>query len=393
MLAQRLQRVQPARTMEMNERAQALQRQGVPVWNLTAGEPDFPTPAPVQEAALQAMRAGHTRYTAPAGIPELRTALAQWETARLGVEIRPNQVIVTSGGKQALYNFFMAFLNPGDEVLIPTPCWVSFYEQVRLADGVPVFVPTSPAHDFFPTVDDLNRYRTARTRALILNTPNNPTGQVIQLKALRDIVAWSIEREVFIVFDECYADLTFPPHRHWHPLQLVPEARPWVLSVNTFSKTFCMTGWRVGWAVGPEVWISAMTTVQSHSTSHPTSICQWAALAALQIPPDSVQSMRATYERRGRWLYDRLARRPGLRPYMPQGAFYVWVDVQEWLRALETDDFGLALRLLEEAHVATVPGEAFQTSGYLRLSFATSEAVLENAWAALTDFADRHGLP
>jgi aspartate aminotransferase len=393
MLAQRLRQVQPARTMEMNERAQTLQRQGISIWNLTAGEPDFPTPAPVQEAALQAMRAGHTRYTPSAGIPELRAALAQWETARLGLEVRPNQVIVTSGGKQALYNFFMAFLNPGDEVLIPTPCWVSFYEQVRLADGLPVFVPTSPDHGFFPTVHDLERYRTARTRALVLNTPNNPTGQVLRPEALQAIVSWSVERGIVIVFDECYADLTFPPHRHWHPLQQVPEARPWVVSVNTFSKTFCMTGWRVGWAVGPEAWVAAMTTVQSHSTSHPTSISQWAALAALQLPPDLIQSMRATYERRARWVCDRLAQRPGLRPYRPQGTFYVWVDVRNWLEALGTDDFGLALRLLEEAHVATVPGEAFQMPGYLRLSFATSEAVLENALTALMDFADRHGLP
>ncbi len=386
MVAHRLQQVEPSRTIAMNERAQMLRRRGVAILNLTAGEPDLPTPEPVQEAAVAAMRAGHTRYTPAAGIPELREAVAAYERNRLGVEIRPEEVIITCGGKQALYNFFMALLDPGDEVLIPTPCWVSFYEQVRLADGVPVFVSTSASHQFFPTVPDLDAHRSARTRALVLNTPCNPTGQVITSDHLRSIVQWALDHRLYIVFDECYAELTFPGFTHHHVLQVVPDARMHLVTVNTFSKTFCMTGWRVGWAVAPEEWIRAMTVVQSHSTTHAPSISQWAALTALQLGRDHVDTMRRLYAERAQYLLDNLRDLPGIRVYAPQGAFYLWIDVSEWLQTHGMDDMQLALRLLDEAHVATVPGRAFQAPGFLRISFAASQDTLEAAVAALRAF-------
>lgn len=392
MVAQRLQHVTPSRTVQMNARAQALKRQGVKIYNLTAGEPDFPTPLAVQAAARAAIEAGHTRYTPVAGIPELRQALADRETARLGVTVSPAHILVTAGGKQALYNFFMAAVDIGDEVLIPTPCWVSFYEQVRLAGGVPVFIPTQPEGGFFPTVEDLDHYRSSRTRALVINTPNNPSGQVLDAQRLRNIVEWCAEHEITLVFDECYAELTFPPHRHYHPLQLMPEAQPWVVSVHTFSKTHCMTGWRVGWAVGPPSWIDAMATVQSHVNSHPASISQWAALAALSLEPSSLEPMLQAYIRRGERVWRFLARLPGLLPYPPQGAFYVWVDVRAWLDQLGYDDEQLVLALLEEAHVAVIPGTVFQAPGYLRISFATEDDVIEQALHAIETFAQRHHL-
>ena len=392
-VSRRMRSVRPSATMAMNEKALELQHRGVQVLNLTAGEPDQPTPAEICQAAARAMSEGFTKYTPVAGIAELREKLAAALETRIGQAVHPHEIIVTAGGKQGLYNFMMVLLDPGDEVLIPLPSWVSFPEQVTLAEGLPRMVPTRRGDGFFPTVEKLEAMRTERTKALVLNTPNNPTGQVIARETLAALTEWCRERGIFLVFDETYADLTFPGSDHFHPLQVAPEARPWVITVNSFSKTYRMTGWRIGWVQGPEPWIRAMTALQSHSTSNASSISQKAALAALELPVEFIQGTRTLYALRARRFMEALDRIPGVHPLRPQGAFYVWADISAWLHILEMDDSEVALHLLEHAHVAAVPGQAFHAPGFLRFSVAVDEATLERAVQALREYAERFIVP
>lgn len=386
MPARRLENVKPSMTMALNEKVQHLLRNGRQVCNLTAGEPDLPTPDEILRKAFEDAREGYTRYTPVAGYPEVREALAQHLSQRWNRDVSPGEVMFTAGAKQGLYNFFMALINPGDEVLIPKPAWVSFPEQVRLAHGVPVFLDTQEKLGWFPSIECLETHRTDRTRALVLNSPNNPTGQLVRSDQLKEIVSWCVNEGIYLVYDETYSELTYPGERHVHPFDLLPDAAPWVITVNAFSKTYRMTGWRIGWVHAPVNWIQTMCTIQSHSTSNPCAISQRAALAALQMPSSFIENQRMMYAERARNFIETLKKCQAFTIVEPRGAFYVWVGMHSILQKRNLDDMELAMEILEQAGVGYVPGSAFSMPGYARFSIAKDIPTLVQAGEALVQY-------
>jgi len=367
-------------TLALAAKAKALQQAGKPVLDLTAGEPDFPTPEDVKRAGIGAIQENRTRYTPVAGIPGLRAAISARLSRRLGTAYTPAQVIVCCGAKHALYNVFQALCEAGDEVVVFSPYWVSYPALVQLAGAKPVVVRTQEEDQFQPDVRALTRALTNRTKAIILNSPSNPTGRLLDERTLKALARVALDRGVAIVSDEIYDELVFPPDVCRSILQVEPRLSAQTVVVNGVSKTYCMTGWRIGYAAGPEELVEAMITIQSHSTSNPTSISQEAALAALTGDRRELGLMVREFQRRRDRLLERLARMPALSCVVPQGAFYVWCNVSRLRQPAET----VASRWLNEAHVAVVPGEGFGSSAHVRLSFATSLDVLEDAMDRLT---------
>lgn len=371
-IAESVARISASATMAAGERAQRLRAQGVDVIDLGPGQPDFPTPENVCRAGIDAIAAGKTGYTANAGIPELRQALARRFTGQWDVEYEAADVLVTCGGKAALYAAFAALVEPGDEVIIPTPYWVSFPEQVRLFGGRPIFVDTPQETGFVVRPEDVEEACTDRTVALVLNSPCNPSGAVIPRATLVRLAELAVERDVVVVYDETYEKLVYGDAAHASPLSLGPEARERTVVCSSFSKTYAMTGWRLGYALGPRKLIDAMSRLQSHMTSNATSISQWAALEALTGDQSRVEEMRRAFAERRELVLERLGALPGVRCAEPHGAFYAFPDVSELLsERLPTSD-DLATYLIDEAHVVTVPGTAFGRDGFLRLSFAVA---------------------
>lgn len=371
-LADRLQGIESSPTLALAAKAKALAKAGKSVADFTAGEPDFPTPEPVKQAAIQAIRDNHTRYTPVAGIPDLRKAIANTLAHRLGRPYADAEVMVSCGAKQALYNAFQVLCNPGDEVIIPTPYWVSYDPLVRLADATPVFVETKEADGFQLDPAAVKRAITSKTRAVILNSPSNPTGAVIEESRLKELAAIlkaaRSDDSLFIISDEIYDQIVFPPARPCSIVQVDPSLIGRTILINGVSKSYSMTGWRIGYAAGPKNVIDVMTTLQSHSTSNPTSISQDAALAALTGDQRPVAEMLKAFQQRRDRIVNGLNQVPGLRCTMPSGAFYAWCNVSGLGQSSET----IAARWLEEALVATVPGEGFGAPGFIRFSFATS---------------------
>lgn len=369
--------MKPSATVAVNARAQELRRQGVDLVALTAGEPDFDTPEHVKEAARRALAQGKTKYAPPAGIPELREALAEKFRRENGLAIIPEQTIVTVGGKQALFNLFQAILDPGDEVIVLAPYWVSYPEMVRFAGGVPVEVETLPEEGFVPDPGRVKRAITARTKALVVNSPNNPTGAVYPREVLEALARLALEHDFYLVSDEIYEHLIYEGE-HFSPGQLAPEH---TLTVNGAAKAFAMTGWRIGYACGPKAVIQAMADVSSQSTTSPDTIAQWATLEALTNQEASrafIEMAREAYRRRRDLLLEGLSE-IGLKAVRPSGAFYVLLDTSPFAE----DEVKAAERLLEGG-VAVVPGTDFAAFGHVRLSYATSE---ENLKKALERFA------
>ncbi|HEY8487865.1 MAG TPA: pyridoxal phosphate-dependent aminotransferase [Thermaerobacter sp.] len=382
-LSARARGIQPSVTITIDARAKELKAAGEQVINLSAGEPDFPTPRHVREAAKAAIDAGFTRYTPAAGIAELRRAIAQKHRRDNGLEYAEDEIVVSAGGKHALFNAFMAICDSGDQVIIPAPYWVSYPEMVRLAGGEPVIVETGPETGFKLTPEALRRALTPRSRALILNSPSNPTGTVYTRQELDDLAAVAAEAGLWMVTDELYEHLIYEGE-HVSVAALRPEYRERVILINGVSKAYAMTGWRIGWAAAPRPVARAMAAIQSQATSSVNSIAQKAAVAALTGPQDDVAAMRDEYRQRRDLLVEGLSRLPGVEVLRPAGAFYVYPSVRGLLgreiggrRA--GDDVALAEVLLEAARIAVVPGTAFGTPGYLRLSYATSRSDLEEA--------------
>jgi aspartate aminotransferase len=391
-LADRLKTLAPSSTLAVQAKARELQRRGVDVISFGAGEPDFDTPERIKQAAIQAMRRGQTKYTEVGGVPELRAAVCAKFKRDNGLAYEPADVLVSCGAKHTLFNLAVAMLNPGDEVLVPSPFWVSYPEQTRLVGAVPVAVPTSETTGFDLDPERLRAAVTPRTKVIVLNSPNNPTGAVFSPASLAAVAKLALERDLFVVSDECYEALTFEG-RHASIAALGPEIKARTLVVNTCSKAYAMTGWRIGFAAGPRELIAAMTDIQSQVTSNPSSIAQWAAVEALIGPQDEVAKMAGEFDRRRRLIVPGLNALPGVSCVMPRGAFYVFANVSRlfgrtWKTAGGTtttlkSSLDVTAFLLEEARVAVVPGLDFGSDDHVRLSYATSDALITDGLARM----------
>jgi aspartate aminotransferase len=368
----------PSPTLAINAKAKALQAQGKDVIGFGAGEPDFDTPDYIKQAAIDALNSGYTKYTPSSGDVDLKDAIVAKLKRDNGLTYGRENVIVSCGAKHSLFNVFQAIIDPGDEVIIPTPYWVSYPEQVKLADGAPVYVETLAENDFMPTGDAIRAAITPRTKAIILNSPSNPTGGVAQRALVEEIAAIAVEHGVYLISDEIYEKLLFDGRTHLSPASISDAAYQQTITVNGCSKAYSMTGWRIGYlATADKEIIAAMGRMQDQSTSNPTSIAQKAAVAALNGPNDAVEEMRKAFEDRRNIIVEKLNAIPGVTCRLPGGAFYAFPDISALIgkRAGEkvigsSDD--LAAFLLEEAGVAVVPGSGFGADGYIRLSYATS---------------------
>jgi aspartate aminotransferase len=375
MLADRLKTLVPSATLAMNAKARAMRAQGVDVISFSVGEPDFDTPARIKEAAVRALEKGHTKYTEVGGIAELRAAVCHKLKRDHGLEYTADEVTVSCGAKHTLYNIVMALVNPGDEVLIPSPYWVSYPEQVRLLGGVPVAVETHESTGFDLDPAAVRRAVTPKTKLIILDSPGNPTGAVFSAAALEEVARLAVERGLWVVSDECYEALTYEG-RHVSIASLSPEVKARTILVNTCSKAYAMTGWRIGYAAGPKDIIRAMTDVQSQVTSNPASIAQWAAVEALTGSQDEIATMVGEFDRRRRAILTALNAIPGVHCVTPKGAFYAFPNVsglfgKRWKGGVIKGSVDVCAFLLEEARIACVAGQDFGSDAHIRISYAT----------------------
>ncbi len=384
----------PSATLAVDAKAKALKASGEPIIVYGAGEPDFPTPAHIVEAAARACyEPVNYKYTPTAGLPELREAIVAKTRRDSGLEIAANQVLVTNGGKHAVATAFMTMLDPGDEVLIPSPFWTTYPEAVYLAGGVPVPVPTSEANGFRVTVEDLERHRSAKTKLLVFVSPSNPTGAVVAPEDVAAIGRWAAEHDVWVLCDEIYEHLVYGDATNVSMPVVAPELGDHWVVVNGVAKTYAMTGWRIGWMVGPPDVMSAAVNYQSQTTSNISNISQRAAVAALTGDLSAVADMRAAFDRRRQTMTAMLNRIDGVSCAVPEGAFYCYPNVTGLLgrslagRVAKTSA-ELAENLLETAKIAVVPGEAFGTPGYFRLSYALGDDDLVEGLTRLGDLVN-----
>ncbi|MFE7846592.1 pyridoxal phosphate-dependent aminotransferase [Microbacterium sp. NPDC057407] len=381
-LSRKLSAIAESATLKVDAKAKSLQAAGRPVISYAAGEPDFPTPQFIVDAAAAALTdPANFRYTPAAGLPVLREAIAAKTLRDSGLEVDPSQIIVTNGGKQAVYQAFQAVLNPGDEVLLPAPYWTTYPEAIALADGVPVEVFAGADQDYKVTIEQLEAARTDRTTALVFVSPSNPTGSVYTPEETKAIGEWAVEHGIWVISDEIYQNLVYEGVRAVSIVEAVPDAAAQTILVNGVAKTYAMTGWRVGWMVGPKDAIKVAANLQSHLSSNVNNIAQRAALAALSGPQAEAEQMRLAFDRRRRLIVSELSKIEGVTVPNPLGAFYAYPDVRgllgrEWRGKTPTTTLELADLILEEAEVAVVPGEAFGPSGYLRLSYALGDDAL-----------------
>jgi aspartate aminotransferase len=378
-ISKRIGSIAESATLKVDAKAKALKAAGRPVVSFAAGEPDFPTPGHIVDAAVEAARdPKNHRYTPAAGLPELREAIAAKTLRDSKLEVAPSQVIVTNGGKQAVYQAFATLLDPGDEVLVPTPYWTTYPEAIKLAGGVQVDVFAGSDQGYLVTVEQLEAARTPRSKVLLFVSPSNPTGAVYSPEQVAAIGAWAQEHGLWVISDEIYQNLTYDGVRAVSIVEATPELADRTILVNGVAKTYAMTGWRLGWMVGPADAIAGAANLQSHLSSNVSNISQRAALAALAGPQERVEQMRLAFDRRRKLIVEGLNRIPGVVCPVPAGAFYVYPDVtgllgREWGGVTPTSSLELADLILEKAEVAAVPGEAFGPSGYLRFSYALGD--------------------
>src|SRR3954467_15674138 len=378
-LSARIAAISESATLAVDAKAKALKAAGRDVIGFGAGEPDFPTPEPIVEAAIAACRDPKMHHYTPAGgLPELKEAIAAKTHRDSAYEVRDAQVLVTNGGKQAVYEAFATLLDPGDEVLLPAPYWTTYPECIRLAGGVPVEVATDHSAGYLATVQQLEAARTERTKVLLFCSPSNPTGAVYPREQVEAIGRWAVDNGVWVLTDEIYEHLVYDGVRAESMPVVVPELADTCVVVNGVAKTYAMTGWRVGWLIGPTDVVKAASNLQSHSTSNVSNVAQVAALAAVSGDLSAVAEMRAVYDRRRRTIVSMLSEIPGVVCPEPLGAFYAYPSVKGLLGVplrgrTAADTTELAALILEEAEVAVVPGEAFGTPGYLRLSYALAD--------------------
>ena len=381
-ISNRIGAIAESATLAVDAKAKALKAAGRPVIGFGAGEPDFPTPDYIVEAAVAACQDPKWhRYTPAAGIPELKTAIAAKTLRDSGYAVDANQVLVTNGGKQALYNAFAALLNPGDEVLLPAPYWTTYPESIALAGGTPVVVMTDESTGYRTSVSQLDEFVTEKTKALVFVSPSNPTGAVYSPAEVEAIGQWAVEKGIWVITDEIYEHLVYGGAEFSSMPTLVPELANTCIVVNGVAKTYAMTGWRVGWMIGPSDIVKAATNLQSHSTSNVANVSQVAALAAVSGDLAAVHEMRVAFDRRRQLITRMLNEIDGVTCPEPEGAFYVYPSVKGVLGRtingkVPTTSAELASLILDEVEVAVVPGEAFGTPGYLRLSYALGDSDL-----------------
>jgi aspartate aminotransferase len=388
-ISKRIGSIAESATLKVDAKAKQLKAEGRPVISFAAGEPDFPTPEHIVEAAIAAARDPRNhRYTPAAGLPELREAIAAKTLRDSRLEVSPSQVIVTNGGKQAVYQSFATLLDPGDEVLMPTPYWTTYPEAIKLAGGVPVEVFAGADQGYLVTVEQLEAARTPRTKVLLWVSPSNPTGAVASPEQTREIAEWAEAHGLWVISDEIYQNLTYDGRQATTITEAVPALADRTILVNGVAKTYAMTGWRLGWMIGPSDVIAAAGNLQSHLSSNVSNISQRAAIAALTGPQDAVATMRDAFDRRRQAIASGLGAIPGVVCPVPEGAFYVYPDVsgllnREWQGVTPRTSLELADLILEHAEVAAVPGEAFGPSGYLRFSYALGDDDLAEGVARL----------
>lgn len=393
-LARRLKAVKPSATLSLNAKARALSAKGADVLSFAAGEPDFDTPEHIKDAAKAALDAGFTKYTATGGIPELKSAIVEKFKRENRLAFAPEQVIVSVGGKHALFNCFQALLSPGDEVVIFAPYWVSYPDMVRLADGEPVIIETSAADRWTPDPKELRRALSSRTRAVIFNSPSNPTGSVMPRKALEGLAEVLRHHDCLLISDDIYERLRYVNEPFVNVANLGPDLAARTLVVNGLSKAYSMTGWRLGYAAGPKELIAGMQTVQDQSTSNAASIVQKAAIAALSGPDEPVQKMVKAFHARRDRMVKGLNAIPGVSCLEPDGAFYCFPDVGQLIGKRYqgqpiTGSVQLSEILIDDFLLAAVPGEPFGAEGFLRLSFATSDEKIDKGLGRLSDFVSK----
>jgi aspartate aminotransferase len=391
-ISARIAAIAESATLAVDAKAKALKAAGRPVIGFGAGEPDFPTPDYIVEAAVEAARQPKNhRYSPAAGLPELRSAIAAKTLRDSGYEVTADQVLVTNGGKQAVYESFATLLDPGDEVLVPTPFWTTYPEAIRLAGGVPVEVFAGPEQGYLVSVEQLEAARTPRTKVLLFVSPSNPTGAVYSAAQTREIGQWAAAAGLWVITDEIYEHLTYDGVPFTSIATAAPELGDKMVILNGVAKTYAMTGWRVGWMIGPTDVIKAAANLQSHATSNVANVSQRAALAAVAGPLTAVDEMKVAFDRRRQAMVTALNTIPGVECPTPHGAFYAYADVRgllgkELAGVRPATSAELAALILDKVEVAVVPGEAFGPSGYLRLSYALGDADLAEGVSRLQDF-------
>ncbi|MHB1391844.1 MAG: pyridoxal phosphate-dependent aminotransferase [Clostridia bacterium] len=390
-LSKKISNIAPSMTLAVDAKLKQMVADGVKVYGFGAGEPDFNTPKYINDAAVEAIEKGFTRYTAAQGTLDLRKAICAKLKRDNNLTYEPNQIIVSSGAKHSLSNAFAAILNPGDEVILPVPYWVSYTEIIKLNDGVPVLVTTKKENNFKMTKEEFLKAITPKSKAILLNSPSNPTGAVYSEQEIRDIAEVAVANNLFVVSDEIYEKLMYDGKRHVSIASFGAEIKELTIVINGMSKAYAMTGWRLGYAAGNEKIIKAMSSVQSHAVSHPSSITQYASTAALNGPQDDVARMVEEFEKRRTYTFDRINAMEGLSCIKPEGAFYVYVDISYYLgRKLcgvkLNSSLDFAQIMLEKGHVAVIPGAAFGTDTYIRLSYATSMEVIKNGLDTFESF-------
>jgi len=383
MLSERINRIQPSPTLAVSAQAKALRAAGEDVISFDVGEPDFDTPTHIKQAAIEALLEGETKYTAAAGLPKLKQAVCDKLRRENRLKYTPDQIVVSCGGKHSLYNIFQSILNPGDEVIIPAPYWVSYPDQVLLADGVPVILHAGQEQNFKITPQQLDDCLKShpRVKAVVINSPSNPTGAVYSPDTLKEMCR-VLENypQVLVISDEVYEHMVYEPHRQWSVAQYSDEFRERVCLVHSCSKTYSMTGWRIGWTSSSPELAKAMSKLQSQSTSNPTTFAQYGAIAALEGEIDS--AMMAEFEHRGKVMRELLNDIPGFECARPEGAFYLFPNISSF--GLTSEQF--CTQLLEQKKVAAVHGSAFGAEGYLRLSYATSDEIIAKGVSRLAEF-------
>jgi len=381
-ISERAAQLTPSLTLSIDSKAKAMKAEGLDVCGFGAGEPDSDTPEHIKRAAIEALEAGFTKYTPNAGIPELRQAIADKLAADNGLNYRAGQIIVSNGAKHACYNAILATCQPGDEVIIPAPYWVSYPDMVRLVGAEPVIVPTSERNGWKMRPEDFENAMTPRTKMLIMNSPGNPTGSVYTREELEAIVNVAAEEDIYVLSDEIYEKLVYDDAKHVSIGSLSKEAYDLTITVNGFSKSYAMTGWRLGYLAAPDAVSRAVDSIQSHTSSNPCSFSQYGALAALKGDQQPLADMREEFEMRRNYMFDRISKISNVTAIKPQGAFYILVNISQL--GLTSQNF--ADRLLSKANVAVVPGAAFGDDRTIRFSYATSLDVIKKGLDRFQDF-------